>query len=420
MVATAQARNKKTGNKPIGRVNMVAGFVVDRIDEKTMRSFLEANPEIAKAVGDTDGYAVEQIGVALFTHFEKTTAAKDAIVCDYCLGVSSPEAGDRCPYCGTDDAELQADAASESVAQSVPKGQDVPTDEPSEKPAKKTKAAKKSSTTVAAADKETTKEEKDTEAHMDTTHANGASTTKGLAKTKGTSGKLTVAELDKAVSEVERLKSAAAGSYWQLGRKILEVYTATLWKLRLTDDGKQRYKGFEAFCHHEFKMSHTHAYKLMDVAKKFSEEDVSRFGTTKLGLLLQAPPENQGEIEKKIRSGASTKQVKEAVGKSRKEKGFKKPGGKGRKQETKATGRAPEKITIASIEGRKTVKLYAKPASMRNVDFNELKRAKKIGDIPFGRLELANDVVMYISIQDHNGELVAVVDTRRETAAAAE
>lgn len=432
MAATAQAvttRDKKNGNKAVGRVNMLYGFSVDRIDGKKMREFIASQPDIKLALDvdpdETD--SDEQVAVALCTFYEKHTAKKSIVQCDYCLAKSSDDLS-ACPFCGTTDDELAEPAATPPpvvqtpVAQTASAVQDVPSKVPGAKPAstKKTKTAKGNNTPAKPVDEPTQKEE----AQMQT-QTNGSSSNKGLAKTAGSKGsKLTVAVLDKAMQDVEQLKSAAAGSYWQLGRKILEVYDAQLWKLRTTKDDKgketARYKGFEAFCHHELKMSPTHAYKLMDVAKKFTEKDVSKFGATKLGLLLQAPPEDQPKIEQKIRAGASTKEVKSDVHKARKQKGFKKPSGKGRKQETKSTGRAAEKITIASIEGRKTIKLYVKPPSLRNLDFSsstEMKRAKKLGDIPFGRLELANDVVIYITIQDHNGELVAVADTRRETGA---
>lgn len=429
MVATAQiAKNKKNGGKPAGRINMIGGFSVDRLSGAFMRAFIDDNEEVKAAVGDVSDMNDEQIAVALTEHFGKTTAKANVVSCDYCLGLSSDQFP-VCPYCGTSDDELESAASSETVpapiatpiaaapkldddvpvAQATSPVQDVPSSP------KVTKIKKTITTTV----KKPSINTNGDEAQMQTEHVNGSNGQK-LTKVERKSTKLTVDTLDKAVQDVERLKSAAAGSYWQLGRKILEVYDTQLWKLRQSEEGKARYKGFDAFCHHEFKMSPTHAYKLMDVAKKFSEKDVAQFGTTKLGLLLQAPPEDQPAIEKQVRAGASTKKVKEAVAGARKQKGFKKPSGKGRKQETKTTGRAAEKITVASIEGRKTVKLFAKPANMRNIDFASLKRAKKLGDIPFGRLELANDVVMYISVQDHNGELVAVVDTRRETASASD
>ena len=233
-------------------------------------------------------------------------------------------------------------------------------------------------------------------------------------------GKLqTEADLDKAVLKAQKLKAAVAGGYYALGKHIKEIFSTHLWKQR-TSEGKTKYTGFEQFCQQELKMNASTAIGLMDVADNFTEEQVNKFGTTKLNLVLKAPEEVRGEVLSDVEKGASVRELGDKVkeerakkGNKRRETGRKKmpAGEKAAKKVEAAKGR--QTITIANIEGRKTIKLNARVEKGQ-----EPKRAKRIADQPWGTLELSNNVVMKFLVQDRDGELVLVVDTRRVDSAA--
>ncbi len=231
-------------------------------------------------------------------------------------------------------------------------------------------------------------------------------------------------DLDGAVTEVQRLKGEGAVAMWKLGQYMQDhIYNVQLWKLR-SEDGKPRYKNVDAFCAAELGMTPQNAYKLMSIAKTFSEPQVRAFGTSKLGLLLEAPKEEQPKIQKRMEEGElrTHREVESAVRTANREiagadeDGKKKPKKKARDGSlrgaspgpTKASAKAAanKQITIAKILGSESIKLYKKPANTRNYDPKDLVRAKKVGDQPFGEMQLTNEVTMYFTVvQSPAGEL---------------
>lgn len=324
----------------------------------------------------TTGTPAELVERAV-AHFKKATPPERLANCDVCDGASDITL-DACPFCAT----VEGDAAATES--------DV-------KPKAAAKAAKadKAPKAAAKADKPSSK---------------------ALVKAAPTAVVVTTESqpLDAAVADVQRLKEASSVSAWQLGKRIRDVFEGQLWKLRVDADGKPRYKGFDAFVAHELGFTPTNAYKLMDLSKTFAEDDVRKFGTSKLGLLIEAPKEDQARIKEQIEKGASKREVEREVRKAKKEKGHRRDTGR---KKTPAGTRKPAAratITVANITGRKTVKLFKKPAS-RTQDPSEFVRAKKVGDLPWGKMELENDVTMYFSVQENAaGELQLVVETKRE------
>jgi hypothetical protein len=114
------------------------------------------------------------------------------------------------------------------------------------------------------------------------------------------------ADLNAAVKQVHELKSRAALSMWTLGRAILDIHDRQLWKVR-SRQGRPAYKSFAQFSRTELGLSKVHAFRLMAVARAFSEEQVASFGTTKLALVLQAPPEHREALLSLAKHGASTR-----------------------------------------------------------------------------------------------------------------
>jgi hypothetical protein len=233
--------------------------------------------------------------------------------------------------------------------------------------------------------------------------------------------KPTIDDLDAAVEKVLYLKTETARGYWELGRKISEIYDARLWKLRVREDGKTRYTAFAKFCEVELLMSEKNARMMMAAAASYSADDIEKIGRTNIGLILQAAPKDRPHLESAAKAGASSREVKSLAQESRKRTGYAKPSrqAKAGKASAAKTAKVPtDKVTIAKIEGTRTVKLYARPETLKNIDFKKLKRAKTLAAQPFGRLEITPGVVMWLSVQkDNDGDIEFKVDTRREATA---
>ena len=235
--------------------------------------------------------------------------------------------------------------------------------------------------------------------------------------------KQTVKDLDKAIAEVRRLGGERAASHFELGRKILEINESKLWKLRMGEDGKTPlYKSFEAFVHHELSMSPSHAYNAIECAKNYASADEIRQlgGTSNAVLILKAAPADRPRLVEKAKSGATKREMAKEVAESRKKNGpakqsqQAKAGARAQEVTKAAKAKVAEKITVANITGTRTIKLYKKPESLKGLKWPPEKRAGKLGDTPFGRLELQPGVVQYFSVLQKEGELVLNIQTVRE------
>lgn len=335
-------------------------------------------------------------------HFEKNTPDDNLAQCDTCGGIS-PDRLDACPYCGEggeDGGEAQQPKA--AAEPEAPKTEVVET---------KTTPAK---------------QKKGKEATMGG-ESTALATTKKKNGTNGTAAhapivKVDTKELDTIVADIKRLKVEGAALAWQLGKRVLDVYKAGLWKNR-TEGEKQSYKSFEQFCNKELDMTPAHAYSLMDVAEHFDEQKVREFGSTKLSLVLQAPPAAQPKLLKQVEQGAAVRDLKKEVSSIKKKTGHRREQRAGSKPNrntaaaskarSEKAAKAKKEITVAKLLGRETVKMFCKPTT-KNFEEKDLKPAKKLGDVPWGRLELANGVVQEFFIQGGgDGAIKLVVHTHR-------
>ncbi len=374
-------------------VNAITGIKVDEVDEVMVAKSLREVGLDADPTENKDAHATQ-----LFGHFSEKIPDGDKVTCWRCNGLSDVNL-DLCPYCGAGDEP-------EAKEQTQPK--------------KVEEAPKKTASQEDVATESTTKKK---EATM-TTAKKKATTLVVVDDTTPSSMIHNVRELDTAVQEVQRLKGAGAVAMWELGAAIKVIYDNQLWKLRSDDAGKPKYKSTDAFCNMELGMTPQNAYKLMDLSVHFKADDVRKFGTAKLGLLLEAPAEDrkriQDEMEKAKKEGRkvpSFREVEKEVRKVNKTKKNKGRESRGKKMPTGGGRKKTEKtITIASVVGSNTVKLYTK-ATFKE-DPKDQKRAKKLADGPWGKMELENGVVQYFSIQETTaGELTLRVETKREEAA---
>jgi hypothetical protein len=301
--------------------------------------------------------------------------------CETCGGVSSPDSLVFCPYCGADEnGKLDPEAAGHAMVN------------------------------------ESSAEVPKAKAPLAVVPPTPAEVKDDLVRS---SSKLTERDLDDQVRKVIAAKSAAAAGYWDLGRELAIIYESEAWRLR-TDEGKPRYRSWDAFVHLECQMTPPHAYSAMDVAKKFTREQAALFGSKKLSIIVRAPEEDQPALlEEAGKTGV--RELAEKVKKIKKEKGHKRPSRSetGRGGARPGGGRPPreDKITIAALLHRRTVKLFKKPAE-RVFDWKKLERATKVTQVPIGREELENGVEqIFTLVASESGELQLIVERRRVTEA---
>jgi len=259
-MAEKKKTKKKTDKKTKGKAptsRKVSGVAIGKVKEELLDKYL-ADADLV-----TTGTVEEK--VRRYAEWVKENVPSESLVdCTVCGG-DSHEDCEVCPYCGEEGA---IDTDGEEVAA----------------PPKAAKAAKPAKAIVPAAPLDL-----------------------------GKAAKFKVGDLDKGVKQVAKLKAQAAKDLHALGVEILNLFKHELWKLRVSD-GKPVHTNWKKFCAEELGMSHTYAYKLMDVANAFTDEDMKEIGTTKLGLALQV---EEGPMRDKLlasaRAGASASDIKQQV-----------------------------------------------------------------------------------------------------------
>lgn len=342
----------------------IGGILESKLNEKTIDDAIARLRLDAKG-----GTLIKKVG-ALMTFFE-TRPDGEKGNCDNC-GAESTTDLPCCPFCGVGDApppaqvpESVVDAAMERLAES---GGDVDESDAEERDGALPDDDLKPSTALAPVKAEVVHE--------------------GQVEYPAPA-----LDLDKAVREIRELQRGHAACAYMLARKVTEVCKSQVWKTRVGEDGKPAYRTFEQFLEKEANIGRKYAGELLKLFGRFSEDEFKVIGPTKLRLVLQAPEEQQAEVLEKLKGGAGRKEVTEQVRKARADKEMKTSRGQ------KAPGNDRKTITIAQIEGRKTIPLFKKPAGKITID--DAEPATKLTDTPFGMLELANDVRMWVTVQVH-------------------
>lgn len=339
-----------------------------------------------------------QLANLLQAHYVKTTPKDKIGGCDVCGGIS-PLDLDSCPFCGSGEEVsgdaapeapsdvLQAEEAKEAEEGTTPPFEIVPATATPEGEKKKGKGGRKPK----------------------------------VVEIEVLPEGVTVEALDAALIEVKTLRSTANGSVWDLGAKIAQIHDGQLYKARKGDDGTSfKYKSFATFAEAELGISHTYAYNLIDFSKQLTRDQVALFGPSKALLYLKAPDATKPTVLELIEKDAPKREIEKIVSDAKAEakaKGEKTSRGEeetGRKQRGVGEGRKaksdPDKITIATLVGKKVVDLYKKPEGKKAPS----ERASTLADFPVGILDLENGVRMTMAVvADATGKLSITVNTKR-------
>ena len=214
-------------------------------------------------------------------------------------------------------------------------------------------------------------------------------------------------ELDRVVAELQKLSTIATVGGWYLAKKLAETDISGVWKTRLNEAGKSVHKNFDAFVQTEVKFSRKYYQDLLRIYARFpKEEDYKQLGPTKLRLVVQADTEAEAkERLDKFKAGASRREVERDAGRT---------GVHVENHKNKPKPSTAGKLTIAFVEGkREKVPFFLKPASKKD-EGDGGKPAKRVGDTPYARVQMTNDVWLYVTLtQNKAGEIVGVFEYRR-------
>jgi hypothetical protein len=310
----------------------------------------------------------------LQAHYQKSVQDPGELCeCDGCCGVS-PMSEDACPYCGLGQVEVGK--------------------KPEQKLVKKTTRNPKPSTEIVK------QPEPKTEPSEVVTVDEAAE----------------IQKLDQQVHDVVVLVAGADATQWLLGRKIQEVEEGKAWRLRKDDHGKPAYRSFGQFCVAEFELSASQCYRLVDVAKAFTEDQVREIGTTKLTTVLKLPESDRAAFVERI--------VKESMPNSVVVREVKKlsPGRRdtGRQQTPPGTPGAnrllPEgTIATGAVPGTRTLQFFCMPKKPGTLE-SELKPAHTLDDNPFLSIDLLNGVQITVQVIRGSTGLVGKVVIRKSDA----
>jgi hypothetical protein len=237
---------------------------VKRLHAMHMGNMVDSLGKLKLPIDGSKGDLAERLEAHFLAAFQPAKRMK----CPDCKGVSA-KALDACPYCGATD-----------------------------EPPTNGKSTNMSDTTTA------------------TTTATMTAIDKAATAAVALPEGVTVEALDLGVTKVTRLKGEAAVNFHKLGQAIREIYDGQLWKARAEGEGaaaKPKYTSFQTFCAAELGMTSVSAFKMMDVSKAFTEDDVRKFGASKLDLMLKVPEEHRPALLAKAEAGAGKRELGAAV-----------------------------------------------------------------------------------------------------------
>ncbi len=104
------------------------------------------------------------------------------------------------------------------------------------------------------------------------------------------------ADLDASNMRIKELAVSMSTNYWRLGRELAESFARKLYKTRVDDTGKPKYKSWDQYAAAELPFEGTHARRIIAISERFTEEQLARFGVAKLELVARAPAGQQPRL----------------------------------------------------------------------------------------------------------------------------
>ncbi len=379
----------------------------------------KTNLEYAVACAALAGYKGEPKIAPILAHYEEAWAGKKGYAsCDNCKANSNP-ALDYCPLCGVGEkgeidpimkktnkgapsAATKEGTKMEATSIEKPNGKGKKsTEKPAGKPLAAPPAVTKPATPAAM-----------TRASKDEEKAQKAAEAKSADAALVRAG---VVELDKSIMAYRSVMGDGAAVYHRMGTALEPIHRLEQWKFRADAEGKRIYKSFEQFVEAELAQSHTNAFRMIEVAKKFSEDDCRKIGFSKISLIAEAPPESRPKLLKAAeKEGVTYREMATKVKEAKAAGGGRAATGNNASRTNKATAASKKKqaevraarITLVCGDKMQTIKLWTKADGD--------KPAKKLGDQPWGVLVMENDTRVEVSVKEaSDGQLCISFKAKR-------
>lgn len=349
---------------------------------------------------------------------EQTPDSDISTPCTNCGGISDCKLPE-CPYCGEADS---GDALATPSVDVGPATVEQTTADDQARAAQNAEASAETAPEVKAEVVKTTKKQKLAKVERAKKDADPVAHAGEIVGSK---------DLDDAVLRVHSALRQGAGSYWELGKALGDIFDRQLWKQRLAG-GKQRHQSWAIFCRDELGMSHVNTFSVMDAARYASKEDFEEIGHTKLQLLLRLPKQRQEELREAARRGQLPRaKLKQIIEQEVPKGAVRDTGRAGRATaahaaaaavagERRAARKLPkpdgELVAIAQL-GRSTLKLLARPSG-KNPKGKPV-RATSLRQDPWCEHELPNGVVARYAVVSTPNGINLVVEYRRGEASPA-
>jgi hypothetical protein len=208
--------------------------------------------------------------------------------------------------------------------------------------------------------------------------------------------------LDEAIQELHECAQRHWGNVYRAGELLKQIRDQQLWRERIDERGKEVYGGYLEFVAEEVGIRSAYATRLVRIVENFSEEDVAKWGISRLSFAARLP-ENDREKFIKETAHIPTKNLPAVVKSKKLMDDFPEMSGKS---------------VIAKVPiGRTLAKLYVKGGRLSRVGIPE-EPAKSIEQRPFTMVRLPDDLWIRIDIKrapDGSGDLVAAVQFRQGT-----
>jgi hypothetical protein len=214
-----------------------------------------------------------------------------------------------------------------------------------------------------------------------------------------------IADLDLAVQELRGCVRFAVKNAYRMGQLLRRIRDEGLWQLRVDDDGLPKYHGFHQFVGLEIGVKHAYTNRLISVCEVFSEQDIEKFGITRLSVALRlTESERHKWLEDTQQLPARGPELAQAARKPSGATGFPEMNGR------RVVARVPV--------GRVVVPMYQRPTVPTRVGA-PTEMAQSFDQDPWTRIQLDKDLHLAISLKRaRTGQIKAVVEIREGHVAA--
>jgi hypothetical protein len=250
-----------------------------------------------------------------------------------------------------------------------------------------------------------------------------------------------VGHLDDAVESIRQSVKVAQSKVYEAAKTLQLIKEEQLWRFRLDEHGKLKYKDFYAFTRAELGISKSYACRIIRVVSEYNPSDIKRFGVNRLDVSLRLPekrrPKFLNEAERISATGPELADLARQMNEQDETPGRPNAETVGNVEDVvneynqqkthdspPATEDEPAKSKVPTVK----TKLVSMPLGISTLPMHKRSTdaakygaavgaptdpAKSISDMPWCRVWLDKTTVMYVRLgQNTTGEIEATLEIR--------